>query len=157
VVNASGRIPRHLYILPGGVAEIFLSTPGKHEIITSRKGLMRLALETGTSIFPCYVFGGTDFFNNLATGDNFFSRFSRRYRMGLALFYGQFGLPMVPYAPRVTLCIADAIEVKKWEGEGPVPQELIEELQEKYAKAFQELFEKYKGVAGYPDSVLKVQ
>lgn len=28
-VNAAGRKPKHLYILPGGVAEIFLSKPGK--------------------------------------------------------------------------------------------------------------------------------
>jgi diacylglycerol O-acyltransferase 2, plant len=156
-VNAAGRTPRHLYILPGGVAEIFLSTPGQHEIITKRKGLMRLALETGTSIFPCYVFGGTDFFNNLATGDTFLSRLSRRFRMGVTLFYGQWGLPMVPFAPRITLCIADPIEVEKWTGEGPVPEQMIEELQQKYAQAFRDLFEKYKGVAGYADSHLKIQ
>ena len=96
---------------------------------------MRLALETGTSIYPCYVFGGTDFFNNLATGDNFFSRMSRKLRMGIALFYGQFGLP-IPYAPRVTLCIGDTIDVQKWEGEGPVPNELIEELQKKVYLSF---------------------
>lgn len=143
-----------MYILPGGVAEIFLSTPGKHEIIANRKGLMRLALETGTHIFPCYVFGGTDFYNNLATGESFFSKISRRFRMGIALFYGQYGLPIVPYAPRITLCIGDPIEVKKWEGEGPVPSELIDELQKKYAASFVDLFEKYKGVAGYPDSQL---
>lgn len=115
---------------------------------------MRLALETGTSIFPCYVFGGTDFYNNLATGDNLFSKISRKFRMGISLFYGQYGLPIVPYAPKVTLCIGDPIEVKKWEGEGSVPAELIDELQQKYATSFLELFEKYKSVAGYPESKL---
>jgi hypothetical protein len=68
VVNAAGRTPRHLYILPGGIAEIFTSTPGKHTIVAQRKGLMRLSLETGAHLYPCYVFGGTDFYDNLATG-----------------------------------------------------------------------------------------
>ena len=40
------------------MAEIFTSTPGKHVVIfKSRKGLIRLALESGAQLVPCYVFG----------------------------------------------------------------------------------------------------
>lgn len=128
LTNRVGRIPRHLYILPGGVAEIFVSTPGKHAIVFKhRRGLIKLALETGTHLIPNYVFGGTDFFNNLATGDGFFSTMSRKLRMGLTIFWGYFGLP-IPFQPRVTMVIADPIEVPKWTGEGKIPSELMDKV-----------------------------
>ena len=46
--NNAGRKPRHLYILPGGIAEIFSSQVGRHAIVfKDRRGLTRLSLETG--------------------------------------------------------------------------------------------------------------
>ena len=88
---------KNLYILPGGVAEIFFSRrigKGKmnsdnvgnygnssnknnqekkkkkghvHVVKGKRYGLMKLALQTGAVIVPSYVFGGTEFFDQLAT------------------------------------------------------------------------------------------
>ncbi len=105
-----------------------MSTPGKHAVIfKNRRGLCKLALETGCYLTPCYVFGGTDFFNNLATGDGFLSELSRKYKMGLTIFWGRFGLP-IPYTPKVTMCIADPLSCKKWEGPGEIPENLIDEL-----------------------------
>ena len=110
-VNAAGRIPRHLYILPGGVAEIFLSTPGRHSIVfLKRRGLCKLSIETGAQLVPCYVFGGTDFFNNLATDDGFFANMSRKMRMGLTIFWGPYGLP-IPYAPKVSNFVANSVNI----------------------------------------------
>jgi len=100
--NAAGRKPRHLYILPGGVAEIFTSTPGRHTIVfKKRRGLVRLSIETGAQLVPCYVFGGTDFFHNLATDDGLFAKLSRMCRAGVTIFWGPYGLP-IPYTPRVS-------------------------------------------------------
>ena len=43
--NAMGRTPRHLYILPGGVAEIHTSMPGKNTIVfKNRHGIIRLSV-----------------------------------------------------------------------------------------------------------------
>lgn len=53
--------------------------------------LIAIKLNLGASLFPCYVFGGTSFFNNLATGDGLLSKFSRKMQMGLTIFYGHFG------------------------------------------------------------------
>ena len=155
-VNAAGRKPRHLYLLPGGVAEVFTSTLGKNAIIfKDRKGLIKLSLETGVYLCPTYVFGGTDFFHNLATHSGFFSQISRSLRMGITIFWGQFGLP-IPFAPKVTMCIADPLVVEKWCGEGPVPSELIDQLHARYIRSIQDLFEKYKVQAGYPNSKLEI-
>lgn len=45
-----------LYILPGGVAEIFFSEPGTNKVMARRYGLMKIALQTGSCLIPCYVF-----------------------------------------------------------------------------------------------------
>jgi hypothetical protein len=72
------------------------------------------------------------------------------------------GLP-VPFSPRVTLCLADPIEVTAVRGvEGPdgkvtIPQEAIEELHQKYILSITEMFDRYKAEAGYPDAVLEIQ
>lgn len=156
-VNAAGRIPRNLYILPGGVAEVFTSCPGKHTIVfKNRKGLCKLSLETGAFIIPTYVFGGTDFFHNLVTGDNVLSKISRKLQAGVTIFWGYLGLP-IPFIPKITLCMGEPIPVKKWGGEGPIPEGEVAALHSKYLESMQALFEKYKVAAGYPDAVLEIQ
>ena len=66
-------------------------------------------------------------------------------------------LPIIPYTPKVTLVIGEPIEVEKWDAtKGPIPDDQIEELHERYIDSIQELFERYKEVAGYPDAVLNI-
>lgn len=122
----------------------------------TRKGLIRLSLETGAQLIPTYVFGGTDFFNNLLTGDGFLSNFFRKLRMGVTIFWGYLGLPL-PFLPKVSMCIADPIPVKKWEGPGPIPQEIIDELHSKYLQSLKELFDNYKEQAGYANAELLIE
>ena len=56
--NACSRKPRHLFILPGGIAEIFTSQPGRHAIVfNNRRGLIKISLQTGAQLLPAYVFG----------------------------------------------------------------------------------------------------
>lgn len=146
-----------MFILPGGIAEIFTSTPGKNIIIfKKRKGLITLALETGALLIPCYVFGASDIFHNFSTGEGFLSKMGRKYRVGVTMFFGYFGLP-IPFSPRLTMCFADPLPVEKWVGEGPVPSELVDKLHSTYILALQNLFEKYKVAAGYPDAELEVR
>jgi hypothetical protein len=177
-VNAtSKRICKNLYILPGGVAEIFLSKPGSHDIIfQNRKGFVKLSVETGAELVPCYVFGGTDFFQNLATNDSILSKLSRKFRMGLTIFWGQYGLP-IPYAPKVTMVIGKPIPVpKKLEAaktsntteietnksstkdmkSDPILQATINELHSQFLVEIDALFNRYKSLAGYPEAELHV-
>lgn len=139
---------------------MFTSAPKKHAIVfKNRKGLIKLSLETGAQLCPTYVFGATDFFENLATNENsLFAKFSRKFRMGITIFWGYFGLP-IPYLPKVTLCIAEPIPSEKWDVEtkGPVPREMVEKLHEKYIASIVDLFETYKVAAGYPNAQLEIQ
>lgn len=160
-VNAVGReCTKNLFILPGGIAEVFTSTPGKHAIVfKKRKGLIRLSLETGALLCPTYVFGATDFFENLATNESsIFAQFSRKFRMGVTIFWGRFGSP-VPYTPKITLCIAEPIPVTRWDikTQGPIPTEVVDKLHKQYLDAIVDVFETYKAAAGYPDAELLIQ
>lgn len=152
------RKPRHLYILPGGIAEIFVSTPGKHAVVLrSRKGLCRLSIETGAKLIPCYVFGGTDFFHNLATGDGWLCSLSRYFKTSITYFYGPLCLP-IPFTPRVTFIVGDPIAPPRegWDGVGPIPSELIDQLHQKFMQALLELFDKHKAVCGHPEATLEI-
>lgn len=160
IVNSSGRRPRNLFVLPGGVAEVFTSTPGKNVIVfAGRRGLTRLSIETGAEIIPVYVFGGTDFFNNLATSGGWLSAISRKFQMGMTLFWGPyFFAPYVPYTPRVTQVLGEPIPIPPgYSGEGPVPEHLVNELHATYLREIQTLFDTYKEAAGYKDAVLEVR
>jgi hypothetical protein len=79
--------------------------------------LIKLALETGTHLIPCYVFGGSDYFHNFATGEGILSKLGRKYRIGVTMFFGRLGLP-IPFSPKVTMCFADPLPVTKWTGDG---------------------------------------
>ena len=142
---------------------MFTSTPGKNIIVfKKRRGLIKLAIETGAELVPCYVFGGTDFYNNLATDGGFFASISRWLRAGITIFWGPVPfIPVIPYTPRVTMVIGDPLPVPKvWDAEvkgEPVPRELIDELHARFLKATTELFDQYKAAAGYPDAVLEVE
>ena len=147
-----------MYILPGGIAEIFTSQLGKHTIVIQRRrGLMKLAIETGAHLVPCYVFGGTDFFHNLVTDDGLLAYLSRKMRVSFTLFWGRFGLP-IPYSPRVSQVLGSPIPPPVWDvSKGPIPEALIDELHATFLKQMCELFDTYKSAAGYPDAVLDVR
>jgi hypothetical protein len=160
--NAAGRKPKHMYILPGGVAEVFFSKRNSTEqriIFKSRRNLCRLAVQTDSELCPCYVFGGNDFYDNFATGDSFIASFSRKVKAGLTFFTGQYGLPFVPFAPKCTLVLSEpllvpaAVDIR---GKPRSEEERLEELHGKYCEAITHLFDKYKALAGYPNHTLEI-
>jgi hypothetical protein len=80
------RKPKHLYILPGGVAEIFTSNIGRNAmLVKNRYGLMKLSVTTGARLVPTYVFGGNDFFYNIANEKSLLAKVSRKFKMGMLL------------------------------------------------------------------------
>ncbi|CAN0484352.1 unnamed protein product, partial [Ectocarpus sp. 12 AP-2014] len=47
-----------LYV--GGIAELFLSNPAEERLyVGKRKGFIKLAMQTGSEVIPCYYFGNT--------------------------------------------------------------------------------------------------
>ena len=155
--NRAGRHPTSLYILPGGVAEIFESRPNENAIVfKNRFGLARLSLETGAMLIPTYVFGATDFFGNPIHSDSAIAWLSRKMRTGLCLFYGPLIVPFIPFTPKVTLVVGEPLEVKKYTGKGKPPREMIAELHSRYLVAITKLFDAHKAECGYPDGKLLI-
>lgn len=121
---------------------------------------MKLSLETKAELVPCYVFGGTDFFHTLATSDSWLSKLSRRLKVGITIFWGQFGLP-IPFAPKVTMVIGQPIPPPKiaWsskpEDKGKM-SEAIDGLHQTFMKEMLTLFDDHKALAGYPEAVLEI-
>jgi len=154
----------NLFILPGGVAEIFSSKPRTHVVKASRRGLMKLALQTGASLVPVYVFGGNDFYHQVG-----FEGVSRAYQAAFTIFWGQYGLP-VPFPCKCSMVLGDPIVpvvgsmCEESSGEKrtarkilePTPEE-IEDLLERYMDALRRLFDQYKAQAGYPNAELEIR
>ncbi len=154
----------NLFILPGGVAEIFSSKPKTHVVKASRRGLMKLALQTGASLVPVYVFGGNDFYHQVG-----FEGASRYYQAAFTIFWGQYGLP-VPFPCKCSMVLGDPIVPGKGDmceetsGEKmtarKVPEptsEDIDDLLNRYMDALQRLFDQYKAQAGYPNAELEIR
>ena len=161
-VNATGRKPKHMFILPGGVAEVFFSKRNEKEekiVFQSRKNLCKLAIQTDTELVPCYVFGGNNFLDNFATGDSIIAKLSRRVKAGITFFTGQFGLPFLPYASKCTLVLSEPLHVPSAVDAKDKPRDMDErvaELHSNYCEAIHHLFDRYKGLAGYPDHTLEI-
>ena len=182
----------NLFILPGGVAEIFYShrrrqpnsLPFTQTIKAKRYGLMKLSLQTGARIFPAFVFGASDMLDQLFHVDQnvaskekdsktfdiglMMQSISRKLKGGIALYYGQYYLP-VPHTPKLSMVLGDPIYPVENTSERNVngnkltckrianPTDAqVEELMDRYVNALQCLFEQYKVEAGYPNDRLVI-
>ena len=158
----TSRYPgRNLYMLPGGLAEIFTAQPNGHKVVWKpRRGLVKLALTTGARLTPMYVFGGNDFFWQTNTSGSLLSRFSRKFGMGLTLFWGGWWwLPFVPAAPKhgVTIAIAEPLPSRKAAADDGVPTaDEIDSLHAEYEAALRKVFDETKAAAGYPEGELVI-
>jgi len=182
----------NLFILPGGVAEIFYSQrrrqpnslPFTQTIKAKRYGLMKLSLQTGARIFPAFVFGASDMLDQLFHVDQnvaskekdsktfdiglMMQSISRKLKGGIALYYGQYYLP-IPHTPKLSMVLGDPIYPVENTSERNVngnkltckrianPTDAqVEELMDRYVNALQCLFEQYKVEAGYPNDRLVI-
>mmetsp|Transcript_70729 Transcript_70729/g.169362 ORF Transcript_70729/g.169362 Transcript_70729/m.169362 type:complete len:358 (+) Transcript_70729:84-1157(+) len=152
------RAGKNLYMLPGGLAEIFTAQPGRDVAVwRNRRGLCRLALETGARLTPLYVFGGNDFFEQLVTSDSWIAKLSRRIGASITLYWGRFGLP-IPFVPQPGCVIAmgEPLPSVRCAGEKPTDDE-VEALHARYEAALLEVFERTKAAAGRPEAVLEIR
>jgi len=87
---------------------------GETAYVQKGLGFVRIAMETGTPLVPCYSFGE----NQVLRGSGFLIGprlwIARRFRVGLPLFTGRWGLPYpfaMPLPTKVTFVIGRQIEV----------------------------------------------
>ncbi|CBZ50256.1 loc100127341 protein, related [Neospora caninum Liverpool] len=139
-------------LVPGGIAEMYAINPSKECLhLNERKGLLKLALETGAEIVPIYCFGNTQTFK-LAKGCRTLQPFARLFRIALLLFYGRFGLP-VSFEVPLLYVIGKALRFPQIQQ--PSSQD-IEAAQKQYLAAVQRIFNTYKGLYGWQYKSLEI-
>lgn len=146
--SKGGRV---LCLMVGGARESFKCKPGSYEIILkNRKGFVRLALKSGTSIVPVFTFGETDIYDQVSNppGSCLF-KFQERIRqiiglapcipIGRGFFQYSFGL--LPRRHELTTVVGAPIQVPKTEQPS---QELIDTYHAKFVDSLTQLFEDHK-------------
>jgi len=151
---------RNLYVLPDGIAGIFLARPGSHRVLfRARRGVIKLALEHGATLVPIYTFGLSECFSTF-TGSadprgGWLSRFCRRYRIGVCLFWGQWGLP-IPRRTRISFVFGRGIKAPKVEAGKALDPAVVDGLHAAFCASLREAFDKHKADAGFPNAELEI-
>ncbi|KAL3693247.1 hypothetical protein R1sor_006898 [Riccia sorocarpa] len=140
-------------VVPGGVQECLSLRYGHETIYLKRRhGFIRLAIEAGAPLVPCFCFGQSEIYHFWIPSGKWFTKFSRAIGFTPLLFWGMYGSPL-PFPKRMYFVVGKPIEVQK----NPNPSiEEVTEIQTKFIAAMEELFEKHKAVAGYKDATLTV-
>jgi len=161
-IAASGHVAKKhldegwsLGISSGGVAEIF-EVNNKDEVVLmkERKGFVKLALRTGTPLVACYIFGNTKLLSAWYDEGGVLQGLSRYLKFGVLPLWGRFGLPLMHRHP-VLGAMAKPIVVPKVEGEPT--QEMIDKYHTEFCETLVDLFNRYKGLYGWPDKKLLIK
>jgi len=159
--SKNGRI---LIVVVGGAAEVLKCTPNEHRIILKRrKGFCRMALVTGTSLIPAYVFGENELWDTVQPKEGTFLRTVQE----LILKYVGVGVPILkgsswwhyllvmPKRRPLTVVHGEPIVVNKNTNPNKID---VDELHKKYIDGLKTLFnsEKHKYLSN-PDVELIVE
>eukprot|EP00455_Lapot_gusevi_P054262 TRINITY_DN8657_c0_g1_i7.p1 TRINITY_DN8657_c0_g1~~TRINITY_DN8657_c0_g1_i7.p1 ORF type:complete len:177 (+),score=39.77 TRINITY_DN8657_c0_g1_i7:253-783(+) len=138
----------------GGIAEIFECT-SEHETIVmeDRKGFVKLAMQTGAKLVPCYLFGNTKALTCLTDSAGRLQRLSRKLRASITLFWGRFFLP-IPYRVPISGVMGLPLDVPFDENPS---RELVNEYHAKFIARLNELFDEHKHAYGWADRELIVK
>jgi 2-acylglycerol O-acyltransferase 2 len=104
---------RSVGLVPGGISEMFVCSHGNESetlVVRNRKGFVKIALEHGVQIVPCYCFGNSQTFTSgsgyillIKLGDYvvkfcitgaILRSISRLFKTSLVIFWGRYGLPL---------------------------------------------------------------
>jgi hypothetical protein len=139
-----------LVLVPGGATEALYAGIGQNTLVLKRRtGFVRLALQTGSHLVPCYTFGENDVFATMKTSNPVVKTL-------MATFQSVFGISLplltsiVPRSCKCTTVIGAAIRVPKIDN----PDEsAVEKYLNIYIEAVTELFNDNKESILGKDSV----
>lgn len=140
-------------LIPGGVREmLFMEHDREVVYLKQRLSFIRIAIETGAPLVPCFIFGQTHVYNWWKPKGNVYNQLSRALRFAPLAFWGMFGSP-IPFPRPMYVAVGKPIALKK----NPQPtQEEVSEVQAIFISSLQELYERHKVDAGYKGTALYV-
>jgi len=109
---------------PGGIAEMFYGTDCEQIILSKRKGLCRVALQTGASLVPSYVFGANEIYTRWFGPHSLAARLSSVLRTSLVGWSGRWGVPFSPLPVRGKLVIVLGAPIEVPRTESPTDDEV---------------------------------
>ena len=122
-------------------------------MIGKKRGLMRIAVEEGVTVYAAWFFGTNELLTVVQDPFQIMENLSRKLKTGIMGFYGRWGLP-VPRRIPLTLIVAPT-KVSKIEN--PTPEQVDAVHEEVYIKGLQRVYEEQKSYAGYPDRCLVIK
>lgn len=142
-------------LIPGGIAEMFMIDDDKEIIkLRDRKGFVRLAVEAGADIVPCYHFGNSQLFR---FGPRWLEPYARKHRVALGLLVGRWGLPLgLPNHVPIMFVVGAPIAVKQTARSDPGFAAAVDDAHGQLIEAMQTLYDKYKGMYGWADRPLVI-
>lgn len=140
-------------LIPGGVTEMLYMQHDREVVyLKKRFGFIRIAIEMGAPLVPCFIFGQTDIYKWWKPQGMVYNQLCRVLRFAPLLFWGMFGTP-IPFPRPLYVAVGKPIELKR----NPQPtQDEVLEVQALFISALQELYERHKADAGYKSTNLYV-
>ncbi|KAG9456612.1 hypothetical protein H6P81_001120 [Aristolochia fimbriata] len=142
-------------IVPGGAREIvYMEHDSEVAFLKTRKGFVRVAMETGRPLVPVFSFGQSYAYRwwKPRGSGKVYSFIARVIKFTPIMFWGTFGSPL-PYRKPMHVVVGKPIEVRK---NPQATAEEVAELHKQFMGTLQELFEKHKGRMGYADLQLRI-
>ncbi|KAI8823206.1 diacylglycerol acyltransferase [Chytriomyces cf. hyalinus JEL632] len=136
---------RALFIAVGGAEEFLLMEPGTMDlVILKRKGFVKMAMTTGTSLVPVITFGENDYVNRIDTP---FTRTLAKMTQRVAhfafpVFEGRWGTAF-PRRSRLTTVVGEPLHTELIQN--PTDEE-VDAFHAKYLACLQGLYDQYKDV-----------
>eukprot|EP01055_Gregarina_sp_Pseudo9_P001831 Gregarina_sp_Pseudo_9__1830@NODE_2248_length_1077_cov_67_642582_g2070_i0_p1_GENE_NODE_2248_length_1077_cov_67_642582_g2070_i0NODE_2248_length_1077_cov_67_642582_g2070_i0_p1_ORF_typecomplete_len328_score19_48DAGAT/PF03982_13/1_2e37Acyltransferase/PF01553_21/0_023_NODE_2248_length_1077_cov_67_642582_g2070_i0591042 len=132
-----------VWIYPGGLAELFLSSPEKESIFfEARKGIIRLAIETGADLTVTYLFGNSLVYSLLCSKQT--AWLSRQLKLSITLFWGRFGT-CIPHYSRLVSVSSHVIEMPDYSANpGLITPEIVNKEHSRVKAEIQRLYDSYK-------------
>lgn len=150
--NRDGYTSNAVMLLVGGAQEAFHSRPGNYILaLKERKGFVKIAIKTGTSLVPVFSFGELDLYDQIPNPPG--SKL-RRYQEAFKKFTGiapiiingrgifQYSFGWLPKRRPLNTVVGAPIKVEK--RTSPTQKE-IDELHAKFCTELINLFETHKG------------
>lgn len=143
-------------LVPDGIAGMFLSEDDCEVIkIKERKGFVRIAVEAGADILPCFHFGNSRLFK---FGPRSWERVARRHRVALGLMFGRWGLPLaLPNRVPLMMAIGAPIEVRQLSRDDPGFEAAVDAAHGALIRAMVDLYDRHKHEYGWGDRPLVVK